>query len=228
MKYLITTIAAVLLEGCGNTEIDRALIKAAAQGNIEAVKQQLAYGADVNGKNEAGLTPLLVEARHGHKEIVELLISKGADVNENFDPIGTSLDFAKWELENDSNNKKASKNETAELLRKHGPKTKKELESAASIHGASKSGDIKAVKQHLNAGTDVNAKDNLGATPLHWAAYTGHKEFAELLITEGANVNARNSKDETPLDWAVFHPQIFHLLRKHGAKTKEELEAAGN
>ena len=39
-----------------------------------------------------------------------------------------------------------------------------------SIHDAALKGNIEAVKQHLAAGTDVNAKDRYGATPLHLAA----------------------------------------------------------
>ena len=75
MKHiLITTIAAVLLVGCGNPEADRALFDAADKGNIEAVKQHLAAGADVNAKDEVESTPLHIAAREGHKEIVELLI----------------------------------------------------------------------------------------------------------------------------------------------------------
>ena len=35
----------------------------------------------VNAKNEGGLTPLHTAAMNGHKEIAELLIEKGADVN---------------------------------------------------------------------------------------------------------------------------------------------------
>ena len=75
MKHLLlTTIAAVVLVGCGPSEADRALFKAAAgvelgdtsvrfsgeseAGNIEAVKQHLAAGADVNAKDERGKTPL--------------------------------------------------------------------------------------------------------------------------------------------------------------------------
>ena len=47
MKHLLlTTIAAVLVVGCGNP--DGALIQAAKDGNIEAVKQHLAAGANVN------------------------------------------------------------------------------------------------------------------------------------------------------------------------------------
>ena len=70
MKHLLlTTIAAVLLVGCGNPEADRALFDAADKGNIEAVKQHLAAGADVNAKTTFGRTPLHWAAGEGHKEI---------------------------------------------------------------------------------------------------------------------------------------------------------------
>ena len=52
MKHLLlTTIAAVLLVGCGSS-VD--IHQAAAKGNIEAVKQHLAAGADVNAKDGIG------------------------------------------------------------------------------------------------------------------------------------------------------------------------------
>jgi len=95
-----------------------------------------------------------------------------------------------------------------------------------SIHEAAEAGNIESVKQHLANGTDIEAKDDGGFTPLHYAR--GDKKIAELLITNGADVNARNSKGETPLDWAVnINNANADLLRKHGAKTAEELKAEG-
>ena len=96
-----------------------------------------------------------------------------------------------------------------------------------SIHDAAGFGNIEAVKQHLAAGADVNAKNEAkgGWTPLHFAAGNGHKEVAELLIASGADVNAKARKRRTPLDWA--EGETADLLRKHGGKTGEELKAEG-
>jgi len=49
MKHiLITTIAAVVLVGCGESAKDISIHDAAAAGDIEAVKQHLVAGANVN------------------------------------------------------------------------------------------------------------------------------------------------------------------------------------
>ena len=97
-----------------------------------------------------------------------------------------------------------------------------------SIHKAAEDGNIEAVKQHLAAGTDVNAKEEDGSTPLHQAAWEGHTEVAELFIAKGADMNAKMEDGDTPLDLAKGHPEIADLLRKHGGKTGEELKATGN
>ena len=73
MKHILSTIAALVLVGCGEVEAERALFEAAAVGNIEAVKKHLAAGTDVNAKNEKGMTPLMQAAWGGHNEITKLL-----------------------------------------------------------------------------------------------------------------------------------------------------------
>ena len=71
-------------------------------------------------------------------------------------------------------------------------------------------------------GADVNAKDGDEGTLLHMAAANGHKGIAELLIVKGADVNAKIVDGGTPLDFA--EAEIADFLRKHGAKTVEELK----
>ena len=99
-----------------------------------------------------------------------------------------------------------------------------------SIHDAAEKGNIEAVKQHLAAGTDVNAKGpNAGLTPLHRAAYYGLKEIVELLLDKGADVNAKDDGGDTPLDVAMLgnDKETADLIRKHGGKTGEKLKAEG-
>ena len=96
MKHLLlTTIAAVVLVGCGESQQsapapetkpeppiakapDISIHFAAGKGNIEAVKQHLAAGTDVNAKGRNGWAPLHEATSGGHNEIAELLIAKGA------------------------------------------------------------------------------------------------------------------------------------------------------
>ena len=76
-----TEIADLLLGRGGKSGAADSIHVAALTGNIEAVKQHLAAGADVNWTDENGGTLLHYVAIRGHNEIAELLIAKGADVN---------------------------------------------------------------------------------------------------------------------------------------------------
>ena len=106
---------------------------------------------------------------------------------------------------------------------------------------ATQEGKIKAVKQAIADGADVNAKTKRGWTPLHSAADRGRKEIVELLIAEGADVHAKDHKGRTPLDMVDEkvlpnegesqldvdrRRETANLIRKHGAKTEKVPEVA--
>ena len=77
MKYLITTIAVVMLVGCGPVDIH----EAARTGNIEVIKQYLAAGGDVNAISVSG-TPLDVAIEEDYTETADLLRKHGAKTAE--------------------------------------------------------------------------------------------------------------------------------------------------
>ena len=237
MKHLLlTTIAALVLVGCGESQPpeppDISISKAASTGNIEAVKQHLASGANVNTTDMIRRTPLHRAAEYDHMGIAKFLIANGADVNAKSDRGRTPLhDAARWvhmeiaelliangadvnatdelvgwtPLDEAINQKHT---ETVDLLRKHGSKTGEEIAdemAKRSIHVAARVGDIDWVIKHLESVTDVNAQDDDGWTPLHLPAGRGHKEIVELLIAAGADVNARDVDGSTPLDLAKLY-----------------------
>lgn len=66
----------------GKEERETALLDAAKNGNYNIVKDLLTLGVSVSGSGTRG-SPLGWACKDGYKEIVELLISHGANVNEN-------------------------------------------------------------------------------------------------------------------------------------------------
>jgi len=127
--------------------------------------------------------------------------------------------------------KAVSANKGADPARGINPKPPTAKASGFSIHDAAALGNIEVVKQHLAAGTDVDARDKLDRTPLHRAAHNGHKEIVQLLIAAGADVNAKDETGKTPLDKGDIFAGILRyaetadLLRKHGGKTGDWLNA---
>jgi len=77
------------------------------------------------------------------------------------------------------------------------------------IHTAVLSGNLEVVKQHIEAGTDINEKEAMsGSTPLITAASFDKPEIAKALIDANANLSLKNNDGSTALHSASFFGRI--------------------
>lgn len=71
----------------------------------------------------------------------------------------------------------------------------------------------------IEAGADIEAKNNKGQTPLHTAVMRGDKEVSLFLVAKSADINAKDNDNFTPLHYAIFfgHKTLAGLLVEKGA-----------
>jgi hypothetical protein len=88
------------------------------------------------------------------------------------------------------------------------------------LHEAAITGNLEAIKQHIEAGSDLNEKEPMGGScPMITAITFGKTEVALALIAAGADVNFRNNEGSTPLHTAAFfcRTEIVKALLDKGA-----------
>ena len=147
---------------------------------------------------------LLALSMH-HKDnsnMVQVLINQNINVNGKNENGRTPLEFAF------SNGRVNS----ARLLRENGGKID-------SIFSAALVGDLEAIKDFLNAGLEINQKDNNGQTVLHVAIKEGHEEIIKFLISKRVDLSIKDSTGSTALFYAISRNQknIIKLLIEKGA-----------
>jgi ankyrin repeat protein/predicted TIM-barrel fold metal-dependent hydrolase len=170
--------------------------RAVDAGDLTKVKMFIQEGIDVNTKVH-GCTPLHCAARHGHKQVAELLIAKGADVNAKDTRGRTPIDLAINQ----------GRKEIAKLLASKS--------SDVSLQIAAYIGDLQRVQKFIDGGTNLDANDQKGQTALCYTAKAGQIAVAKLLIANGADVNAG---EWTPLQEAAYHSrEMVELLLAKGA-----------
>ncbi len=87
------------------------------------------------------------------------------------------------------------------------------------LHFASFDGHVALVRLLLDAGAQIEAKDNGGATPLYGASQEGHLEAARLLLACGAAVDEGTNDGSNSLMIAseMGHIDVVRELLAHGA-----------
>lgn len=91
---------------------------------------------------------------------------------------------------------------------------------SVGFHEAALQGDLEAIRQYIEMGSDLNEKDAVGgSSPLIVAATFGRADVAKALIDAGADVDQQNNDGSTALHSAALfcHTEIVEALLDKGA-----------
>ena len=167
-----------ILKDLGDLTPEELLYQSAENNFINGVKIALERGVDINAMDSDNFyrTALIKSSIKGHKEIVELLIKKGADINDRYRG-STSLIISSLYGHKD----------IVELLIQNGADVNsKDKYGDTALMSASRHGYKDIVEILLKNGADVNIKNDYKNTALMVASQNGHKEIVELLKKYGA------------------------------------------
>ena len=188
------------------------LLQSARTGNYPQAVNALKRGAQVNITDAEGTTALMFAAQRGAIQIVDLLITAGADVNMHRRQFGTTaLMFA------------AAANRSAivtRLLAANADANATNEDGSTALMGATLADAREIVAMLIAAGADVRQIDTAGDNALNIAISNDRFQLVELLLAAGADVCYRRSDDgKTPLLLipAAGDAKLLELLLAAGA-----------
>lgn len=185
-----------------------ALMYAVSKGNREMVKMLLNAGAEVNSTGFHDTTALILAIEYGHKYIIKLLIQNGADVDIMDDGGKRPIEYAREKNYQD----------IVDLLQK--AEAKDDAEQRKELLNAVSRGEVDKVKQYIDQGADINARDEYGRSCLIIASMKNYKEMVIILIQAGCELNYRDGHGMRANDYAYANhfKDIVDLLRRAGAE----------
>src|SRR5262249_16116336 len=149
-----------------------ALMWAALENHLDAVKTLVEGHADLQAKSKTGFTPLLFAVRAGHIDVARFLLESGASANDVLSDKTSALVLAApnayWEL--------------GALLREKGADPNADGQGWTALHQVA----ITRSPHH----------DNVNAQPIPTGRLDS-LDFIKALVAHGANVNVRARKSPT-------------------------------
>jgi ankyrin repeat protein len=193
----------------GSRNAVKALLQLEHNPLKDDITAQLEYGRDFAAIE--GQTPLFWAVAKGLKEIVQLLLARGAEVD-------SKDSYGQTPLSRASNN---GHNEVVQILLDKGAKVdSKDNFGRTPLSQAFEWGHKEVIQLLLNRKAELDSKDYFSQTPLSRASERGHKEVVQLLLSKGAEVDSKDDYSRTPLsrasEWG--YKGVVQLLLNKGAK----------
>lgn len=166
---------------------------------------------NVNVRDKAtGATALEHAVRNGNREMLQALISVGADVNSRNESKETVLMMLGAE---------ATPDMVWDLIHAGAKLESKDDEGDTPLIEAATVNNLGVLQTLLQAGAKVNAKNDEGQTALMLAASNDMMKNVKALIAAGADMNACDNDGKTALDYALDegNEKVVKLLQSYGA-----------
>ena len=200
------------------------LLRAAGNGINKAVQFLLEMEDNIDNVDSNGRTALMLSSKAGHEEIVETLLSAGAN--------GSCQDHGETAVRTDTVSlphtdidqestilMAAKKDQTGVVNHYNGNPDKQDNNGLTALCHASHGGHSKVVQILLKGGADPNIQMANGATALTVASENGHSKMVQILLKGGADPNIQKEDGQSALMSASQsgHSEVIQILLKEGA-----------
>lgn len=184
-------------------------------GNLEIVKYLIEKGENINACAPDGNSVLHRAIDHFRDtELLELLISKGVDLN------ATNVSLSRYSDVLTHSIMRGDLDSFNLLLQNGANPNVRNLDGQTPLMYSTQK-DIIYLEILLNYPVNVNEKDILGQTALHHAIHYGKPANVQLLIKNGADLHIKNVNGVTPLKLALRSLEIVRILVVNGVDVNQ-------
>ena len=201
------------------------ILRAAGNGINKAVQFFVEMGVNIDNVDSNGTTALMLASKAGHQEILETLLSGGANGScQDHGQTAVTTDTVSLphtDIDQESTILMAAQTAVLETQVTHynGNPDEQDNNGMTALCHASQGGHSKVVEILLKGGADPNIQMADGATALIFASRDGHSEVAQILLKEGADPNIQEEDGWTTMMYACQngHFEMVQILLKGGA-----------
>ena len=202
---IVATLLQYGAEFSDEISVPKLMYAACESGDIQPLKLAISKGANVNMKNDDGVTPISLAVEKRNYGIAATLLKSGAEFNEEISAENLLL-YGACEI-GDIDQVKLSISKGANI-------NQEDRNGVTAVYLAAKNAKYSLVKYLCENGADASISDGKGFSILRQPSVDGEIEIVELLLSKGAAVDESDENGLTPIYHAAVnkHYELMEML----------------